>query len=176
MRTAIPSSPSTSKCGATPTRAAGKQITQAQNGSTNDLGEFRIPNLSPGRYYVSATARRAALQAILNGGGRGGRGGGRAGRQAAGGGRGGPADAIEDYVTTYYPNLTEATNASPLNLVAGSEVRGIDIRLLKTRFHRVAGSVAGLPAQPPGPGCEAKGKGRRAKAADGTDSRPAGSE
>ena len=35
-----------------------KQMTQAQNGTTNDLGEFRIANLPPGRYYVSATAGR----------------------------------------------------------------------------------------------------------------------
>ena len=34
-----------------------KQLTQVESGSTNDLGEFRIYNLSPGRYYVSATAR-----------------------------------------------------------------------------------------------------------------------
>jgi hypothetical protein len=53
---------------------------------------------------------------------------------------------MEDYVTTYFPNLTEPTAASPLDLVAGSEMRGIDIRLLKARFHRVAGTVAGLPA------------------------------
>jgi hypothetical protein len=121
-----------------------RQITQALNGSTNDLGEFRIANLSPGRYYVSATARRGGVvQAILDAG-RGGR-GGRNGR-GAGGGRGGPIDTVEDYVTTYYPNLMEPGNASPLDLVAGSELRGIDIRLLKTRFHRVSGSVAGLPA------------------------------
>jgi uncharacterized protein (DUF2141 family) len=135
-----------------------KQLTQEQNGSTNDLGEFRIYNLSPGRYYVSATARRSANL----GGGRGGRGG----RGPAGGGRGGrgePTETVEDYVTTYFPNLTEPTGASPLDLVAGSEVRGIDIRLLKTRFHRVAGSVAGLPAQAPVPAADTakqKGKGR----------------
>ena len=140
-----------------------KQITQVQNGTTNDLGEFRIPNLPPGRYYVSATARRGALQAILDAGGRGGR-NGRNGRQAVAGGRGGPEESIEDYVTTYYPNLTESTNASPLNLVAGSEARGIDIRLLKTRFHHVSGSLAGLPAQAPvadsKQDAKQKGKGR----------------
>jgi len=144
-----------------------RQLTQAQNGSTNDLGEFRIANLSPGRYYVSATARRGALQAILNGGGRGGRAAGRGGFQPAGGGRVGPVETIEDYVTTYYPNLMEATNATPLKLVAGSEVRGIEIRLLKTRYHRVGGSIAGLPTPATAPSADAaKGK-AKGKAADG---------
>ena len=138
-----------------------RQLTQAQNGSTNDLGEFRIANLSPGRYYVSATARRGGtLQALLDGG-RGGRGGGGRAVRFAGGGRGGPVDTIEDYVTTYFPNLMDAIGASALDLVAGSELRGIDIRLLKTRFHRVAGSVTGLAAtSPAADAAKQKGKGK----------------
>src|SRR5699024_9264681 len=68
-----------------------RRLAQTQNGSTNDLGEFRIANLSPGRYFISATPRRSALLASLDGGGRGGR-GGRGGFQSAGGGRGGPAE------------------------------------------------------------------------------------
>jgi protocatechuate 3,4-dioxygenase beta subunit len=134
-----------------------RQLTPSQGGSTNDLGEFRIANLAPGRYFVSATARGG----ILDGGGRGGRGA----RGGARGGRGGPADAVEDYVTTYYPNLTDANGASGLDLVAGSEMRGIDIRLRKTRFHRVAGSVTGLPAAATAAdAAKQKGKG---KAGDG---------
>ncbi len=106
-----------------------RQLTQTQNGSTNDLGEFRI--YESGSWPLLCKrycAARSALQAFLNAG-RGGRGG----RQHRG--RCGAADrrrSIEDYVTTYYPNLTEPTGASPLDLVAGSEVRGIDIRLLKS--------------------------------------------
>jgi hypothetical protein len=142
-----------------------RQLTQAQNGSTNDLGEFRIPNLPPGRYFVSATARRSEpLQGIFNAGrgGRNGRG------QQAGGGRAGVVEAFEDYVTTYYPNLTDATGASALDLVAGSEMRGIDIRLRKTRFHRVTGSVTGLPAAVSAAtdAAQAKGKGKQGRAAD----------
>ena len=140
-----------------------RQLAQVQNGSTNDLGEFRLANLPPGRYFVSATTSRPGTgQAALLNAGRGGR-GGRAGLAGAGGGRAGPAEVIEDYVTTYFPNLMEATNASPLDLVAGSEVRGIDIRLMKTRFHRVAGTVAGLPAQVAAPDTS-KGKGKAAGA------------
>ncbi|MCU1335499.1 MAG: hypothetical protein JWO19_1080 [Bryobacterales bacterium] len=145
-----------------------RQLTQVQNGSTNDLGEFRIANLSPGRYYMSASApRNGRLQAILDAGrgGRAGRGGfGNFG--GAGGGRVGPVDTIEDYATTYFPNLMEPAGASPLDLVAGSEMRGIDIRLRKTRFHRVSGSVAGLPAALPGAD-PANGKAKQAKGADG---------
>jgi Carboxypeptidase regulatory-like domain len=138
-----------------------RQLTQVQSGLTNDLGEFRVASLSPGRYYVSASSRRnPVLQEILGRGGRAGR-----GARAAAGGRGGPVDAIEDYVTTYYPNLLDANSASGLDLVAGSEVRGIDIRLQKTRFHSVSGSVTGLPsADPAAPAAQAKAK---AKAADG---------
>jgi len=140
-----------------------RQLTQSQNGSTNDLGEFRIPNLPPGRYFVSATARRS--EGIFNAG-RGGRGG--RGVQPAGGGRVGPVETIEDYVTTYYPNVMDANGASGLDLVAGSEMRGIDIRLRKTRFHRVAGSVTGLPAavSAAADAAQAKGKGKQGKAAD----------
>ena len=143
-----------------------RQLTQSQNGSTIDLGEFRIANLPPGRYFVSATARRSdPIQALVNAGR-----GGRAGRGIlpAGGGRGGPVETIEDYVTTYYPNLMDANGASPLDLVAGSEMRGIDIRLRKTRFHRVAGSVSGLPAATSAVADtpQAKAKGKQGKAAD----------
>jgi len=140
-----------------------RQLTQSQNGSTNDLGEFRIPNLPPGRYFVSATARRS--EGIFNAG-RGGRGG--RGVQPAGGGRVGPVETIEDYVTTYYPNVMDANGASGLDLVAGSEMRGIDIRLRKTRFHRVAGSVTGLPAavSAAADAAQAKGKGKQGKAID----------
>lgn len=151
-----------------------RQLTQSQNGSTNDLGEFRIANLPPGRYFVSATARRSdPIQAILNAG-RGGRAG--RGNQQAGGGRVGPVETIEDYVTTYYPNLTDANGASGLDLVAGSEMRGIDIRLRKTRFHRVAGSVTGLPAalSAATDASQAKGKAKQGKAADGNFVIPGG--
>jgi 5-hydroxyisourate hydrolase-like protein (transthyretin family) len=140
-----------------------RQLTQTQNGSTNDLGEFRIASLSPGRYFVSATARRSQpVQAILDvfRGGRGGRGAslGGPGRAAS--------EPIEDYVTTYFPNLAEAAAASPIDLVAGSEVRGIEIRLRKSRFYRIAGTVSGLPAAPP-ESDNSKGKGKAKAGASG---------
>jgi hypothetical protein len=146
-----------------------RQLTQSQGGSSNDLGEFRIANLSPGRYFVSATPQRSQSVQILLGGGRGGRNG--RGAQQAAGGRTGPVETIEDYVTTYYPNLADAVAASPVDLVAGSEMRGIDIRVRKSHFHKVAGSVSGLPAAlasvaAAADSAQAKAKGKQGKAAD----------
>jgi len=129
-----------------------RQLTPVESGSTNDLGEFRVANLPPGRYFVSAARRGGTLQAFRNAGR-----GGRAGR-AAGGGGSGPAEVMEDYVTTYYPNVLDVNNASGLDLVAGSETRGIDIRLQKARFHRVSGSVSGLLSSNSAPVAQAKGK------------------
>ena len=132
-----------------------RQLSQVQNGTTNDLGEFRISNLAPGRYYVSATPRRTQPAQIILDSIRGGRGG----RAATLGGPGRAAEPIEEYVTTFFPNLAEVTGASPLDLVAGSEVRGIEIRLRKSRFYRIAGTVSGLPAALPEPD-NFKGKGK----------------
>ncbi|MFM2125692.1 MAG: hypothetical protein RL328_2143, partial [Acidobacteriota bacterium] len=148
-----------------------RQLNTVAQGATNDLGEFRVPGLAPGRYYVSATDRGvlAALQGAVADliGGPGGPG------AAKGGGRGGARGAIldqilgrgeqnpEDYVTTYYPRSIEPTGATPLDLVAGSELRGIDIGLLKARKYNIAGVVDGLPAPTPQQNdAQAKGKGK----------------
>ena len=36
-----------------------KQLQPTGTASTNDLGEYRVGNLAPGRYYISANDRRA---------------------------------------------------------------------------------------------------------------------
>src|ERR1700681_4247353 len=38
-----------------------KQLLPGGGGQSNDLGEYRIGNLAPGRYYISASDRRAVL-------------------------------------------------------------------------------------------------------------------
>jgi hypothetical protein len=123
-----------------------RQLTNIAQGTTNDLGEYRVPALPPGRYYLSASDRGilAALEGAIGDliGNRGGGGFGPAGQAGPGGagGPGGPGAAKgargaivdqlrnsntnpEAYVTTYYPRTVEATGATPLDLVAGSEMR-----------------------------------------------------
>jgi sarcosine oxidase gamma subunit len=150
-----------------------RQLTPVAQATTNDLGEFRVANLAPGRYYVSATDTgalanlRGAIQDLARGGraidlaqlaGRGGRGG----ILDALFGRGGGDPDPEAYVTTYYPRAIDPSGATPLDLVPGSEMRGIDIGLLKGRKYTISGIVENLPALP-APGAPALAQGKQAK-------------
>jgi Carboxypeptidase regulatory-like domain len=101
---------------------------------TNDLGEFRAPNLSPGRYYVATSPQK--LADIQSGTER---------AAAAKGETQGP-------IPTYYPNADDPSTASPVDVGPGAEVRGIDVRLRKARVFRVTGKVmnaaTGMPMNP----------------------------
>jgi hypothetical protein len=98
-----------------------KQLVAYGSASTNDLGEYRIFGLPPGRYFVSVSPRR---------------------NYAFRGGSGvaqPPSD--EEYVATYYPGSADLAAASPLDVSAGTQLRGIDLTLSKHRTMRVKGSV-----------------------------------
>lgn len=49
-------------------------------------------------------------------------------------------------VPAYYPSVTAEEMASPLDVAAGAEVRGIDIRLSRAPVYPVSGKLTGLPA------------------------------
>jgi hypothetical protein len=106
-----------------------KQLQPTGTASTNDLGEYRVGNLAPGRYYISANDRRAALIALPE----------RAGRPNAG---------QEGNIITFYPNGTDAASGVPVDVAAGGEMRGVDIRLRRAKVYTVRGKAvdtAGMP-------------------------------
>jgi hypothetical protein len=94
--------------------------------NTNDIGEYRIANLEPGRYILATNARLVAGDVT---------------RLPA------PESQSEEperiYAATYYPSTLSASVAIPINVTPGDELRGIDIRLLKTSVFRVRGRVVG---------------------------------
>lgn len=106
-----------------------KQLTPAGWSSTDDLGEYRIFGLAPGRYYLEATHRQYMFQMGL----------------AA---RSGQAQE-EAFVPTYYPGATDITTATMIELRPGSQLRGMDFTLSKARTVRVSGRVAHLPESAP---------------------------
>jgi protocatechuate 3,4-dioxygenase beta subunit len=92
-----------------------RQLAFSDRAATNDLGEYRLFELSPGRYYLSAMANTTM--------------------------RPGEYDGGQAYAPTYYPGTSDAAGAKAIELQAGTLLRGTDITLTKTRTARVRGRV-----------------------------------
>ncbi len=107
--------------------ARGRKQWLPMNGQmTNDLGEYRIYSLPPGRYYISTTYR-PGFQDDANRG-----------------------VVDEGYAPTYYPSGPSPETASPLEVTAGAQLRNIDVHLQKTRTVRVTGRVVSASSAPVG--------------------------
>ena len=92
----------------------------------NDLGEFRLANLTAGRYVVVAAPKLVPSSAL--------------GVSSAA-----PTAAPErDSVATYYPRVASANDAVPVEVASGSETKGIDIRMLQVQTVRVRGKISGF--------------------------------
>jgi protocatechuate 3,4-dioxygenase beta subunit len=94
---------------------------------TDDRGEYRFHGLNPDKYYVSAISEDARMRYPV-----------REDHSAN------PGNTIS--VQTYYPGVTDASSAAPVQVSAGGSAVGIDITVRKTRSFRVSGRVTNAPA------------------------------
>jgi len=122
---------------------------------TNDLGEYRIFWLPPGRYYVGVAIQdqasagalvlntdgdnsttvqlsRQVTRFVLN--------------RAIGAGAG----EDERHVITFYPGTADPDRATLLELRAGAEIENINIDAPVQRVFHVRGRINGIPANTPG--------------------------
>ncbi len=106
-----------------------KALTAEQNVQTNDKGEYRIYNLEAGRYYLRFSTNQEIPQphALMPA------------KDAAGLPQLG-------YATVFYPGTADVSGAARVNLAAGAELRGIDVRLRKEKAFPIRGTVEG-PAE-----------------------------
>jgi len=118
----------------------GKRTLQpTSTAKTNDLGEYRVYYVPPGRYFVSALAAAPSFEALV----------------AAASNPGGGANTNEvvapGYVQTYFPNTTDYTRAAPIEVLPGSEISAIHFTMVRqSRFHvkgHVIDLVTGKPPQ-----------------------------
>lgn len=87
-------------------------------GMTNDVGEYRIHGLSPGRYFVSATFRNY---------------------------RANDTNDRSTYAPTYYPGTGNAAEAQRLTIAAGQTIPAVNMTLLPVAAVHVSGvAVDGL--------------------------------
>jgi protocatechuate 3,4-dioxygenase beta subunit len=100
---------------------------------TNDLGEYRVFDLWPGRYLVRAYPSANSWQTI----------GGTVIESST-------LKAAGGYAPTYYPNVSEISRASSIDLKAGEEVSRIDVMLLRQRTYKVWGRVFNTVTDHPG--------------------------
>ncbi len=103
--------------------------------TTNDLGEYRLHGIAPGRYYLSASASMnwmgpgpGVMMAL----------------QRRGNAAEPPAELA--YGSLYYPNAPDSARAVPIEVAAGTELRGIDFNLQPQRTVRIRGKLTGFDA------------------------------
>jgi hypothetical protein len=89
--------------------------------NTNDLGEFRIPNLRAGRYTIKASPPDSWHPEAK-----------------------GSAKEREIYATTYYPGTLDKDQSVAIDLHPGDETP-INLGLRKSRVYRVSGTVLAAP-------------------------------
>ena len=113
-----------------------RTLQPASNAKTNDLGEYRVYYVPPGRYFVSALAAAPGLDAIL--------------AAAAQGGVSNSSEVVAPgYVQTYYPNTTDYTRAVPIEVLPGAEVSAIHFTMVRQQRFRVKGHVIDLSTGKP---------------------------
>ncbi len=94
--------------------------------TANGKGEFRIANLAAGKYLVATFSESSTSSTSVS-------------AQP-------PGDKPEpEHVPTFFPSATDAAGAVPVQVDAGAETGGIEIRLRKTDTVRIRGRVAGAP-------------------------------
>jgi Carboxypeptidase regulatory-like domain len=108
-----------------------RTLTATTIATTNDLGEYRLFDLAPGRYFVSAVYPRW--------------------NPFAGRGEFGGSDARrEGYAKMYYPGTTDSGKASSITVKAGEEIPSIDLLLRPVQVYRIRGRVFNEIARKPG--------------------------
>jgi Carboxypeptidase regulatory-like domain len=85
--------------------------TAKESGQTNELGEYTLPGLAPGPYIIKADVPQSS------------------------------SASRETLLPVYFPNTTNASMASVVDLPAGVNFNGVDLRMDDARAVRVSGRV-----------------------------------
>jgi hypothetical protein len=95
-----------------------------QSSQSDAQGRFRVGGLTPARYKIKAQPNEPRTPPEIR------------------------TDGTMEvhYSDTYYPSALDAAGGSTIAVQAGSEISGIEIRLVRTPIVRVSGKVTGVPA------------------------------
>ena len=115
------------------TLQSGLGLTAMRFVNTDESGEYRVPDLSAGQYYLSAGVGNGTAFSIL---------GMRAVRSTASDPPARPGNPREYYADTFYPSEREQRAARAIDILH-DDIQGLDIHLRKTRAFLVSGKLVG---------------------------------
>jgi large repetitive protein len=96
-----------------------RNLSQVGTSQTNDRGEYRLFWMPPGKYYLNASPSQLSRLGLP----------------------GVASSANNKYPRTYYPGSTDVNGATEIDVPAGGELTGIDLRLAPQTTYRVRGRV-----------------------------------
>lgn len=99
-----------------------QRINNARTARTDDLGNYRLPSLAPGYYFVRAAGRAEGSVSI-----------------------GGPPAAIS-YAPTYFPGVPTRDEAQKVQVRAGAESPRIDLRVRTAATYTISGIIVDATA------------------------------
>jgi hypothetical protein len=104
-------------------RAGKRLLARVEQVSATDKGEFRLFGLRPGTFYLRASGSNAGSRYFTMG----------------------PAISgtlpSGSYSSTYFPGTTDAAHAAPVEIAAGAQLRGLDIRLRREVHYSIRGRL-----------------------------------
>jgi len=108
-----------------------RRVRSVKSVQTNDLGEFRLYGLRPGKYFVSASRRTIQVSAGP---------GGSSGVTTL--------DTGLKEAPTFFPGTASAAEAIPVEVKIGEDTLGTNIPLLTVSYGRVTGTVTDSQGRP----------------------------
>ena len=107
-----------------------RQLMPAGSANSNDLGEYRVYGLAPDSYLMQATRPN-----YFNG---------------MPPSPEPPSDKPEEgYIATWYPGTADSSTSPRVTVKGGSELRGVDIRMVKSRVVRIRGKIVSASSGKP---------------------------
>lgn len=106
-------------------RGSRSWVPAGRNATTNDRGEFRLTEVPPGTYRILVMFWGQAPAAPAT-----------------------PGQPAMGYVLSYYPGVTDITQAAPVEAAAGAETNGLDITLRRMPIFQIRGKVFDADGKP----------------------------
>jgi carboxypeptidase family protein len=110
-----------------------RKLSPGAQETTNDLGEYRLFGLRPGRYFVNATYSTKNQGVVETG----------------------EATPVEEssaqgYVPTYYPGTPDPAKAATITVKPGDEIPSVDILLQRVAAYKIRGRIYNMITHRPG--------------------------